>query len=87
MVTLSSAGIYLGHSPFNKGSVAQVLNAATVHVSDVFHVVFDDEFSTVNFMREVTIPPTWTYLVQHSSQSYALENIDLKNTWFTPDLD
>ena len=53
----SHAGIYIGHSTFHAGSVALVLNPATGHVSPQFHVVFDDEFSTVPFMREVTIPP------------------------------
>ena len=38
-------------------------------------------------MREVTIPPNWTYLVQCSSQRSATENIDLKDTWFSIDLD
>ena len=38
-------------------------------------------------MREVTIPPNWTDIVQHSSQSGAPENIDLKDTWLTPDLE
>ena len=38
-------------------------------------------------MREGTIPPNWTYLVQHRSQSGAPENIDLNDTWLTPDLD
>ena len=34
-------------------------------------------------MREGTIPPNWTDLVQRSSQSVTTENIELKNTWFT----
>ena len=36
-------------------------------------------------MREGTIPPNWTYLVQRRSKISAPENIDLKDTWFTPD--
>ena len=38
-------------------------------------------------MREGTIPPNWTNIVQLISQSGALENIYLKDTWFTLDLD
>ena len=38
-------------------------------------------------MREGTIPPNWTDLLQRSSQSGAPENIDLEYTWFTPDLE
>ena len=48
-----------------------------------FHVVFDDEFSTVPLMREVTIPPNCTDLIQHSSHRSATENIHLRDTWFT----
>ena len=52
----SHTGIYLGHSEFYSRSVALVLNPATDHVSPQFHMVFDDEFSTVTFIREGKIP-------------------------------
>ena len=64
--TRSRTGIYLDNSPFHVGSVALVLKSATGHFSTNFHVVFDDEFSTVPFMREGKIPPNWTDLVQCS---------------------
>ena len=50
-------------------------------------MVFDDEFFTVPSMREGTIPPNLTDLVQLRSQSTAPDNIYLKNTWFTPYLE
>ena len=50
-------------------------------------MLFDDEFSTVPFIREGTIPPNWTDIVQHSSQSGAPENIDLKDTWSTTNIE
>ena len=37
-------------------------------------------------MREGTIPPNLTDLVQRISKRGAPNNIDLKDTWFTPDL-
>ena len=83
----SRAGIYIGHSLFHAESVALVLNPENGHVSPQFHVVFDDEFYTVPFMREGTIPPNWTDLVQRSSRSGAPENIDYEYTWFTPDIE
>ena len=43
----SRVGIYLGHSPSHAGSVALVLNPRTLHVSPQFHVVFNDNFSTI----------------------------------------
>ena len=47
----SRLGIYVGHSPSHAGSVALVLNPRTGHVSPQFHVVFDDFFSTVSYMK------------------------------------
>ena len=38
-------------------------------------------------MREGIIIPNCTDIVQHCSKSGVLENIDLKDTWFTTDLE
>ena len=46
----SHSGIYLGHSPCHAGSVALVLNLKTGLVSPQFHLVFDDEFTTVPYL-------------------------------------
>ena len=77
----------MGHSPFNSGSVALVINLATGHVSPKLHVVFDDDLYTVSFMMKGTIPPKFTDIVKRSSQDGALENVNLKDTWLTTDLD
>ena len=53
-------GVYLGRSPCHAGSVALVLNLRTLHVSPQFHVVFDDKFTTVPFLRSGDVPPRWT---------------------------
>ena len=77
----SRAGIYLGHSPCHAGSVAMVLNPKTLHVSPQYHVVFDDEFTTVPFMRNGEIPPQWEDLVKKSSEHATNENFDLASAW------
>ena len=46
----SQIGIYLGHSPFHAGSVTLVFNPLTGQVSPQYHVVFDNDFSTVPYM-------------------------------------
>ena len=84
---LSLAGIYIVHSLFHAVSVAIVINPSTGHDSPKFHVVFDDAFSTVAFMRKDKIPPNLIDLVQRRSKRYVPENIDLKDTWFTTDLE
>jgi hypothetical protein len=53
----SHLGIYVGHSPSHAGLVALVLNPWTEHVSPLFHVVFDDHFTTVPFMEKNEVPP------------------------------
>ena len=50
-------------------------------------MVFDDEISTVPLMREVTILPNWKELVRCTSQIGAPENINLKDTWFTQNVE
>ncbi|KAL7447818.1 hypothetical protein ACHAXS_000095, partial [Conticribra weissflogii] len=52
-------GIYVGCSPNHAGNVALVLNPKTGLVSPQFHVVFDDEFTTVPHLRKGTVPPNW----------------------------
>ena len=64
-----------------------VLKPETSNISPEFHVVFYNKFSTVTFIREVTIPPSLIDLAKQISQSDATENIELKDIWFTPDLE
>jgi hypothetical protein len=77
----SRVGIYLGHSPCHAGSVALVLNPTTLHVSPQFHVVFDDEFTTVQHLRDGTIPTHWKELIEKSSESSTDEDFDLAAVW------
>jgi hypothetical protein len=77
----------MGHSPCHAGSVALVLNPTTGHVSPQFHVVFDDTFSTVPFMREGTVPSHWAELVRNSSEVATDESFDIAKTWFEGEFD
>ncbi|KAL7464858.1 hypothetical protein ACHAXS_005186, partial [Conticribra weissflogii] len=74
-------GIYVGHSPIHAGSVALILNPTTVHISPQFQVVFDDTFSTVQYMRDQTVPPHWAELVRNSTELATDEDYDLAKTW------
>ena len=67
-----NAGVYLGMSPNHASSVALVLNLATGHVSPQFHVVFDDEFSTVQYLRSGERPPFWEQLVEQNTKHYGV---------------
>ena len=77
-------GIYLGRSPAHAANVALVLNSRTGLVSPQFHVVFDDDFSTVPHLRKGTPPPNWAKLVAGSREKSTTEHYDLTKTWFEP---
>jgi len=74
-------GVYLGHSPSYAGTVALVLNPRTLHVSPQYHVVFDDDFSTVPYMRKSEMPPNWTELVTSSRERATDEDFELATRW------
>jgi hypothetical protein len=63
----SNICVYLGHSPFHPRSVALVYNPFTGHVSLQYHVLFDDDLTTVPYMEAGMIPPHWSDLVHSSS--------------------
>ena len=75
-------GIYVGHSPAHSGSVELVLNPKTGLVSPQYHVVYDDQFSTVHHMCDLKVPPNWPQLVKNSSELVTTEQYDLTKTWF-----
>jgi hypothetical protein len=64
----SRIGVYCGHSPFHAGNVALVFNPKTGLISPQFHVVFDDEFTTVPYMERGEVPPHWHELFKQSRE-------------------
>ena len=83
----SRVGVYLGPSPNHATSVPLVLNLATGHVSPQFHVIFDDNFSTLTDLRQPgqpINPETWKELAEHA-HSYCDPDIDydIRDLWFT----
>ncbi|MGL6008734.1 MAG: hypothetical protein ACRC1D_04685 [Culicoidibacterales bacterium] len=63
----SRMGIYVGRSPSHASNVGLILNPRTGLVSPQFHVVYDDDFTTVPYLRTTTVPPHWAALVEASS--------------------
>ena len=80
-------GIYVGRSASHAANVALVLNPKTGLVSPQFHVVFDDDFTTVPHLRKGTVPPNWEKLVTGSREKSTTEHYDLTKTWFEPSSD
>ena len=76
----SRLGIYVGNSPCHAGNVALVLNPKTMHVSPQYHLIFDDEFTTVPFLASEEVPPNWAKLVE-KSESVSTADYDLAQIW------
>ena len=75
-------GIYLGQSPIHTGSVALVLNPRTLHVSPQFHVIFDDDFTTVPCLSSTDMPPTnLTRLCTESRELATDTKFELATLW------
>ncbi len=68
-------GIYVGRSQSHTSNVALVLNPRTGHISPQFHVVFDDDFTTVEYHCKMTVPPHWTELVCSSAETKSIVSI------------
>jgi hypothetical protein len=55
--------------PTNEPStnVGLILNPRMGHVSPQFHVVYDDDFTTVPYLHSIDVPPHWAQLIEASS--------------------
>ena len=73
--------VYLVHSPFHASSMALVWNPTTGRVSPQYHVVFDNNFTTMSYIESGTISPKWENIVKHSSEMATTSVVDLAYTW------
>ena len=73
----------MGHSPFHAGNVALVWNPTTGRGSPQYHVVFDDDFTTVPYMEAGTLPPNWQELIEHSYEMATTKNVFKADTWLS----
>ena len=55
----SRRGMFVGFSPAHSSDVPLILNLRTGHISPQYHVVFDNDFSTVPSISENAEPPPW----------------------------
>ena len=76
------SGIYLGlgRSPKHAENVALVFNPVSGLVSLQYHVVFDDDFTTVTHLQKGTVSPNWNKLVKLSTEKSTDEFYDLTKT-------
>ena len=74
--------MYLGRYPAHAANVALVLYPKTGLVSPQFHIVFDDDFTTVPYLQKGAFPPNWNKLGIGSQEKSTDEFFDLTKTWF-----
>ena len=79
----SYLGIYVGRLSAHAASVAPVLNPKTGLVPPQFHVVLDDDFSTVPSLRNGSVSDTWHQLVCNSREKSTDGFYDVTKTWLT----
>ena len=77
----SRIGVYIGNSTFHAGSVALVWNPTTGRVSPQFNVVFDDDWSTMPYMKAGMLSPNWEDIVKYSWEMATTKDINLAGTW------
>ena len=70
-------------SPCHSSDVALIISPTTGNFSPPFHDVFDDEFSTLLFLRQQQQSPHWSQLVNQSRYLATDQNFELSNTWET----
>jgi hypothetical protein len=63
--------------------MALVFNPKTARVSLQYHIVFDDDFSTVPYMERGEVPPNWDDLCRLSAESATDESVDLALEWMS----
>ncbi len=73
-------GIYVGCSPSHASNLALILNPRIGHVSPQFHIVFDDDFTTVQYLGTGMVPLHWLDFVCSSAgiQMYSEKQV---GTW------
>ena len=60
--------VYVGKSPFHVGNVSLVMNCSTTLTSPQFHLVFDENFTTLDAVRKGPEPPNWNDICMCSTE-------------------
>ena len=89
--------MFVGMSPLHSTLVGYVLNLQTKSISPQFHVVYDELFTSVDYVEINERPPNWEHLTETKAEflleDYYFENdlaeqsidIHLANEWLDDD--
>lgn len=76
----SWTGVYVGHSLQHAGNVQLIYNPSTTHVSPQYHVMFDDQFTTV-CGSAASSDDLYQKLYNESLWTYKSTNVDATNLY------
>ena len=83
----STVGIFVGMSPNHANNIALVLDLQSGYVSPQFHLVFDDQFQTVEYLKSGDVPPFWNDLAKFNTEEFTPPDPDEQVTFnFDQDL-
>ena len=63
--------------------MALVWNITTGRVIPQYHVVFDNNFTSVPYTEASTLPPNWQELTEHSSEMATTKDSFKADTWLS----
>ena len=75
-------GAYMEYLDSHTGNVALLLNLQTGHASQQYHVLFDDNFTSVEYVQSGKEPPSWCKLISDSSGKVTDDSYDVILTWY-----
>jgi hypothetical protein len=79
--------IYVGVSPSHASNVALILNPHMGHVLPQFHVLYDDDFTTVPYLCTATVPNHWAKLLRAFSKIALYTELKVGTLQSLPKLD
>ena len=74
-------GSYVGLSQIHAGNVSLILNVSMGHVSPQFHVVFDETFSNIHSLKNVSVPASWKFICENIRELATNEDFNLVDLW------
>ena len=60
------------------------MNLKTGLISPQYHLIFDDEFSTVTYLSSICPPPNWLHLVKPCTERSTYDQQKLSHRWLYP---
>ena len=78
---LSTVGIFVGMLPNHANNIALVLDLQSGYFFPQFHLVFNDQFQTVEYLKSGDVPPFWNDLAKFNTEEFTPPDPDEQVTF------